>query len=325
MAEGVCAHLAGVLTDKGALSVVNALGDADYQVGCGLQGGAHLLDEGILVKGHLRQVDEHRVVPLKLPGQHAGGCEPSGVAAHDLHDGDRLLVVVHGGVDGDLPHGGGHVLGGASISRCVVCLHQVVVNGLGNADEADGTVHKSGVPGQLAHRVHGVVSSYIKEVADIQLLKASEQLRVHWVVQVLRQLVAAGAQVSARRGAHKLQLVGCVQGSQIHVVALEKSLYSVDHSVYRVDVVCHFDTLRHNTVETSVDDCRGTSGLSHNDIFFHVLSSKLLFSGQGPARQGQGARRPSTHNYTGKPSFLQLCDEDFAKFKLEKPEEYYIL
>ena len=37
----------------------------------------------------------------------------------------------------DLTDGGGHIFGSASEPGCVVCEDQVIVNGLGNADETD--------------------------------------------------------------------------------------------------------------------------------------------------------------------------------------------
>ena len=102
-------------------------------------------------------------------------------------------------------------------------------------------------------------------------------------MQIFRQLVPAGAKVGARCGADKLQFICLVQCAQIHVVALEKSFYTVDHAVHCTDLICLFDPFRCNSVEASIDDCCGTSGLSHNDIFFHVLSSKYLIPGKDPA------------------------------------------
>ena len=80
------------------------------------------------------------------------------MAAHDLNDGDRFGLVA-GSVQADLTDGGGHIFGSASEPGCVVCEDQVIVNGLGNADETDAAFVDLGGPGEFAHGVHGVVSA----------------------------------------------------------------------------------------------------------------------------------------------------------------------
>ena len=89
------------------------------------------------------------------------------MAAHQFHDGDGGLLV-HGGVQADFPDRGGHVLGSASVAGCVVRHRKVVINGFGNPDKGYGFMAQARAPGQLVHRVHGVIAPDVEAGADVQ-------------------------------------------------------------------------------------------------------------------------------------------------------------
>ena len=74
---------------------------------------------------------------------------------------------------------------------------QVVVYGLGHAQELLGMALQDRVIGQLLDCVHGIVSADVDESFDVQLVHDFEELLINLRILVdLRQLVTAGAQES---------------------------------------------------------------------------------------------------------------------------------
>ena len=95
MPEIIYAHIACKLTDKCSVSIVNAFRNAYDQIRHFPKCFFHIGNKFLRIKCHLRQVDQHRIVSLEFPCKDAGRRQPSGVASHDLHDGDRLLIVIY--------------------------------------------------------------------------------------------------------------------------------------------------------------------------------------------------------------------------------------
>ena len=164
------------------------------------------------IEGHFGQADHvHPFAVLGL-GQGGRGSQPTGVAAHNLHDG-HVFGAVHRGVPDDLLHDHADVLGGTAITGGVVGDHQVVVNGLGYAHKADLAADVGAVIGQLADGIHRVVAADIEEVADVQLLQDLKQLQVDSFPlggMPVGQLIAAAAQVAGGRTLKQLN-VQCVR------------------------------------------------------------------------------------------------------------------
>ena len=181
------------LRDKGAVGVVDALGDGHQAVAGLLVDLLHIGQELVHVKVHLWQV--HQVRPGASPGGQASGPgQPAGMAAHDLHD-DHGAGVIDPGVLVQLHAGGGDVLGGAAVAGAVVRAGQVVVDGLGHPDDVAGVAHLLHVLADLVAGVHGVVAAVVEEVAHVVLLEDLQDAAVVGVVLVrVGQLIPAGAQ-----------------------------------------------------------------------------------------------------------------------------------
>ena len=137
-----------------------------------------------------------RVAPL---GQDGAGGDPARRAAHHLDDAAGAVVGGHAAdVQADLHDGGGVVLDDRAVARAVVGVGQVVVNGLGHADDAHVVAALDGFLVDLVGGVLGVVAADVEEVADVVGLEHLEQ-PVHVLGGLLRllleiNLVAAGAQ-----------------------------------------------------------------------------------------------------------------------------------
>ena len=139
----------------------------------------HILQEFLLMEGTLRQINQMGRIPRLLPGQ--GGCSryPSGVAAHGFHDahmdGQGPDIRAH------LCRGSGDKPGRASISRCMVCYGNVVVNGLGNSHHID--VLSPACLKDTAAGVHGPVSAVQEHIPDPMLPEDSR----HGIIVLLFQ------------------------------------------------------------------------------------------------------------------------------------------
>ena len=191
------------------------------------------------------------------------------MASHDLYDGHGRFIVIDRSVRRDLADNGGHIFGGAAVSRRMVGVHQVVVNGLWHADETDVASDPGGIAGKLAHRIHGVVSSDVEEVADLLFCKLLEEPGIDRILQVFRQFVAAGAKVSPRGGADKLQLAVFRQSFHVHKPVRQESFDSIYHTIDMSDLNRVPQSLGNHSVEAAVDNSGRSAGLSYDNIFLH--------------------------------------------------------
>ena len=198
MAERVQAVLVGA--DLLALLVLDAFADHHHAVFVGLDRLFDLGQDGVHVVldfGH--QDDMGRVGRVAALGQHRAGGDPARRAAHHLDDAAGAVVGGHAAhVHADFRDGGGVVLDDRAVAGAVVRVGQVVVNGLGHADDAQRVVALDGLLVDLVRGVLRVVAADVSEVADVVGLEDLEQ-PVHVLGRLLRllleiDLVAAGAQ-----------------------------------------------------------------------------------------------------------------------------------
>ena len=116
------------------------------------------------------------------------------MSAHYLDYGHRFDGVYRAVAD-YLLNGGCHVLRRRAEAGCVVGDRQVVVDGLGYADDPHLRASADKEGGELDDGVHGVVTANVEKGLYPVLFKASEYFFVDLGVVLLRgELVAAGAQ-----------------------------------------------------------------------------------------------------------------------------------
>ena len=196
------------------------------------------------------------------------------MTSHDLDDRHGFFVVVNGCVDGDLTNGGRNIFCGASESRRMIGEHEIVVDRFRDSDEPDVAFDRFRIAGKLADCVHGIVAADIEKVADIFDCKFFKQLRIDRIVQIFRQLVAAGSEVGSGSCFDQFQFAGLFQRFHIHDLIVQESLDSVDHSVDRSECVFAVQCFIYNAVQTGIDDRSRSAGLSDNYIF--LLHEKFL-------------------------------------------------
>ena len=210
------------------------------------------------VKIHLGKVDEIRAVAH--PGsQSSRAGQPAGVASHDLQNGNGS-VVVHMGVPLDLHAGGSDVSGCGAEARAVVGAVEVIVNGLGHADDAARIAHGLHVLGDFVACVHGVVAAVVEEIAHIILAENFENTAVVGVILAgISQLVAAGAQRGGRGVPQQLQLPGILLPHIVQPV-LQDALDSVGRPQHPGDAVRVQGRADHPE-RAGIDDRSGASRL----------------------------------------------------------------
>ena len=81
----------------------------------------------------------------------------------------------------------------------MICDRQIVVNGLGAADELLSCACQKGIVRELLDGIHGIIAADVNEYFDIQLVQKGKDLLIDGLVLMnARQLITAGAQVSGR-------------------------------------------------------------------------------------------------------------------------------
>ena len=147
--------------------------------------------------------------------------------------------------------------------------HQVVIDGLGNAHEADIALDAVAVLGQLADGIHGVVAANVEEVANVQLFQDGEQLLVNGLVIVpIGQLIAAAAQEAGRGALEQLdiQVIG-QYGGKIHHALLQQTGNAVAHAVNDLSAAA-LAALEY-ACQTCIDDGGRAARLTNDCIFTH--------------------------------------------------------
>src|SRR5260370_39026463 len=136
MAKRVQAAL--VSADLFAVRVLDAFADDHEAILVGVNGLFDLGQELFFFERKLRQEDQvRRIGRVAALGDHGAGGDPTGGASHDFNDAAGAVVGGHAGhINADLHHGGGVVFDDRAVARAIVGVRQVVVDGLGHADDA---------------------------------------------------------------------------------------------------------------------------------------------------------------------------------------------
>ena len=114
---------------------------------------------------------------------------------------------------------------------------QVVVNGLGNADDLDVQLLLPKIGGELLHGVHGIVSADVEKRTDLAALQAVHDLLVHGIVLLpVRQFIPAGAQHRGGRLPEQFHIfVSENHGLEVDEVVVDDSLHAVDGTKNRIN------------------------------------------------------------------------------------------
>ena len=161
----------------------------------------HFFHKTVQIEWNLRQIDQIRSFAVTVSGKCGGGCQPAGVASHDLNNADgRFGCSEAGVVPDDLFHGCGDIFGGGAITRGMICKRQIIVDSFRNAHEFLRLIFFGGIIRQHLNSIHGVVSANIKKIFDIVLFHDLE----HSVIDIFvaldrRKLITAGTEKSGRR------------------------------------------------------------------------------------------------------------------------------
>ena len=228
--------------------------------------------EFFLVKICFRQINKQRIISFVFTCKCSCSSQPSCMTSHDLDDGYGFFFI-YTGIQCNFTYCGSHISGSTAKSRSMICMNQVIVNGLGFTNHPDGASDLCGVSGKLADSVHGIVTANIKEPANVHLFKLTEKFRVHRILQRFRKFVTAGAKVSPRSIFQCFQAVPGKGFAEIKNCSLQKTFDSIYHSINMFDFISMCKAFRNHSVKTAVDYCCRTAGLTDNEIFFcHIVS-----------------------------------------------------
>ena len=151
---------------------------------------------------------------------------------------------------------------------------QVVVDGLGHADEPHRTAHPVTVAGQLGDGVHGVVAADVEHRADVVLVKQGEQLDKRGGIGIrVRQFEPAAAQIAGRGALEQFNAHAVVQQNvQLHHLFLQQTLNAVLNSVDLIGTQTACGLV--HAGQTGIDDGGRAAALADDDVLGH---ENLLF------------------------------------------------
>jgi hypothetical protein len=201
-------------------------------------------------------------VILALRESGAGGDPPS-TAAHDLDDGDEI-VLAHGLViGGDFADGGGDVFDRARIAGAVVGDGEIVVDRLRHADHAKFVALGLSELRDLVGGVLGVVASNIEEITDVVGL---EDLKDAIEIGLLLELETAGAEGGAGRVLEGADLL-LGFGREIDQIFVQNAEHAVERAVDLLDAFM-VQRFRDDARDAGVDNRGGAAGLAYQDISY---------------------------------------------------------
>ena len=167
----------------------------------------------------LRQIDQMRAVVGEFLAERGSRGEEAGMAAHHHRD-------IDAGQGGVVEIGAGEGLGDEARrrgkARRVVVADEIVVDGLGNMDAAQGIIGLGRLFADDAHGVGGIVAADIEEGADLMRLKHLEDLVAIFGVG----LVAGRAQRRGRRVGDHFQVVGGLLG-QVEQIFVDDAAHAM--------------------------------------------------------------------------------------------------
>ena len=250
------------LGDETAVGVMDALGYGnEYLAVISL---AHLVNIGkefIHVKVSLGEIDQIRAGSIHC-GQNGTGGKPSGVTAHDLHDGYHRGIV-NAGILVDLHAGGRDILCRTGKTGAVVSAVQIVVDRFGNTHHAALIADGFHVTADLVAGIHRVVAAIIEEIADVILFENFQDALVIGVIGFgIGNLIAAGTKLGRRGVKKQLKLFRVLFIHNIQLV-LEDALDAMSGAVNFCDLL-RIQSRADHAVGTGVDNGSGAARLSEN-------------------------------------------------------------
>ena len=207
-------------------------------------------------------------------GQGGGGGDPSGVAAHQLQH--HHMDGQAGSVQRQLAGGFRRVAGGGAEAGTVIGDVQVVVHGLGNADDLHIQPLGLGKLGDLVAGVHGIVAAVVEEAVDVEF---SQGLQNGGIIRV-RQLPPAGAD----GGMAELGNGGSGNVGQINEIPLQNSLCPKPGGVDLIHLAA-FPGGLHNALEGGIDDRGRAAAVGDQNVDSHIrYLAPIRFRPCGSAR-----------------------------------------
>ena len=216
-----------------------------------LQGALHVGDEFLVREGHLRKQNDVGRIVRKVPAFSEGGSggDPASVAAHDFEDGHKIALAHGLVVAAHLADGGGHVFDHGTVAGAVVGDGKVVIDGLGDTDDAEIVALFLGKLGDLVGGVLGIVAASVEKVADILRFEDFEHALE---IGLVLELVAASAE--SRTGSVTKTTNGLLRlGSEIDEIFVKNSENAVERAVNLFDAIM-IECFGHNAFDTGVND-----------------------------------------------------------------------
>ena len=102
----------------------------------------------------------------------------------------------------------------------MVCHDEIIVDGFRNTDKTDAAFIFGCIAGELADRIHGIISAYIEDGLNLIFRKFCKQLRINRIGEIFRKLVTAGAKIGTRCCLQKRKRAVFFQGTHIHHVSI---------------------------------------------------------------------------------------------------------
>ena len=153
------ASLAGVI--KGCLESHEI--DVLYGALNGVEG---LMDERLVNLTDIFDHNEENLNVLKLtPAMYLGSCRRK---LKDVdQDSSEYDIIINIGIMGHFKNRCCHITCGRTKSRRMVSHHQIIINGLRNADNFHIHLVFLHIPAHLAYRIHRIITSYIEEIMNM--------------------------------------------------------------------------------------------------------------------------------------------------------------
>ncbi len=165
----------------------------DHAVAVFLQNILYILHKLVLGERKFRKVNEvGSIVGIILALCKGGPCRnPSGISTHHFDDGNQIVLTHRFVVEGRFLDHGTEIFNHTAVAWAVVGGNQVVINGLGHSNYPQSIALALGKFGNFIGGILGVISSAVKEVADIVGFKNFEDTLI---LLVALKLKAAGTQ-----------------------------------------------------------------------------------------------------------------------------------
>ena len=253
MSETISFRLrAEAFANESAVLVVNAFGHHRYALVAVLCANAlDVFHKFVNVKVAFGKVD-------KVCAESVDACksrrrrEPACVSAHSLDDAHHWRVV-HFCVKVDFHNSGCDILCRACVAGAMVCAVEVVVDGLGHADDVALIADRLEIFADLVASVHAVVAAVVEEVAHVVFFKNFENTLIIGVVHGrVFELVSDRAERRRRRVFEKFDFLG-VFLAHIEEFFVEQAHDAVFKTVNRGDITL-FERFGENACRAAVDD-----------------------------------------------------------------------